>query len=72
MPIILGPTGEFPEGKLNKDDEGALNIGITDKDGEIIIHFGTPIAWLAMDPTRARQFAAVIIARANEVKPEGL
>lgn len=68
-PIILGPTGDFPLGKLNKEDEGGLMIGIGEEDGKVIISFGTPVAWVGMTPLHAMQFAAAIIARAKELDP---
>ena len=45
----LGPTGDFPEGKLGKDDEGGINMAIaaSAKDGQVHIQFGGPVAWLA-------------------------
>ena len=33
----FGPTGEFPRGKLNADDEGGLTLGITNDKGTVII-----------------------------------
>lgn len=30
----LGATGKFPDGKLNKDDEGEIAIGITHSKGK--------------------------------------
>lgn len=70
MPVlILGPTGGFPQGKLNEDDEGELQIGIGEEDGKVILAFGTPVHWLGMTPTHAMQLAAAIIARAKEIDP---
>lgn len=60
-PIKLGKTGEYPDGKLNKDDEGALNIGIMKKDNVIVLEFGTQVHWLALPPDQARLFAETII-----------
>lgn len=66
----FGPTGEFPEGKLNKDDEGALVIGITydQKDNLVIIDFGSPVKWFGMRPTQAVEFANTILRRVQERK----
>jgi hypothetical protein len=68
----FGPTGTFPDGKLDETDDGALKIGIA-YDGQnnlIRIDFGKPIAWLAMDPAQAMQFAKTIIKRAGARKIE--
>jgi hypothetical protein len=45
----LGPTGEYPRGKLHKDDEGGLNCGVAVIDGVVYLDFGgTPVTWLAL------------------------
>jgi hypothetical protein len=49
----LGPTGDFPAGKLNRSDEGGLKIGISVEKGTIIIGFGKPISWIGFGPTEA-------------------
>jgi hypothetical protein len=69
-PIILadppiGPTGDYPLGKLNPDDEGGLRIGITNKDGAVIINFGTPVAWFGMPQDQAINFARLIMKKAG-------
>lgn len=53
----LGKTGRFPEGKLNKDDEGELFFGITHNKNNIIIQFGTPVSWMTLDRDTALKLA---------------
>lgn len=57
-----GATGEFPEGQLGPRDEGELNIAIAaDPDRNVVImDFGKPVAWLAMEPDHARGFISMI------------
>ncbi len=57
--IVLGPTGEYPEGKLNSDDEGEFQIAIGAVEGLVKIHFGTPLVWLAMDPEKPERWRRV-------------
>jgi hypothetical protein len=64
----LGGTGDFPRGKLNADDEGALRIGVTVKDKTVVIAFGKETAWIGMDKAGALMFAAMIKRRAEEIK----
>lgn len=61
----LGATGKFPAGKLNKDDEGELQlaIGVT-RDGLVRIDFGKPVAWLAMTKADAAKFAGLLMKHA--------
>lgn len=65
-----GPTGDYPRGKLNEDDEGGLHIAIGDEKGLVILDFGTGVTWVGMPPDNARAFANLIIARANKVDKE--
>ena len=62
----FGATGTFPRGKLHESDEGALRMGVTVKNGTVILAFGTPVAWLGLTPQIARELAATLIERADE------
>ena len=62
----IGPTGEFPEGKLSSDDEGELTIAITVWRGQVRLDFGAPTAWLAMPPALALRIGRTLIQRAIE------
>jgi hypothetical protein len=68
----FGPTGEFPQGKLDDTDEGALKIGIAyDKlDGIIRVEFGKPIAWLGLPPPEAVGLARLLLRHAGAKKVE--
>lgn len=65
-----GPTGDFPEGKLNESDEGGLmiKVGADRVNKKVYVEFGVEIAWMAFGPTEARGMAASLIAKANEVE----
>ncbi len=65
----LGPTGDHPDGQISKDDEGALNIGITaDKEkGIVILDFGSPVKWIGLSPEDVYGLTKVMIERANEI-----
>jgi hypothetical protein len=63
----LGPTKDYPRGKLNNDDDGGLAIGVgRDRDGVIIIEFGTSVKWIGLDQATAIGFAQLILKHANE------
>lgn len=68
-----GPTGDFPEGKLNPDDEGGLNIAVSHEirpSGAAVVRidFGSPTAWVAMGADQALAFASIIVKHAMELK----
>lgn len=62
----FGATGKFPRGKLHESDEGELQLGVTVKQGTVIVAFGKPVAWLGLTPAIARDLAATLIERADE------
>jgi len=68
--IKLGATGKFPEGKLNKDDEGGLRFAIaSDQEKQIVvIDWGKPVSWLAMTKKEALALGNAIITIADELK----
>ena len=67
--VDLGPTGDFPKGKLDATDEGGINIAIGSQvgpDGLVVrIEFGKPTAWLGLPQEQAVQFAIAIIKHAR-------
>ena len=61
----LGPTHDFPRGKLNAQDEGGLTIAIGNEGGNVVIRFGKKIAWVGFPPEEAIQFALSIMKHAR-------
>lgn len=63
----LGPTGKFPQGKLNEQDDGEIRIGIAADIAKrrVVVQFGTMVSWFAMPPELAREIAAKIIEQAQ-------
>ena len=57
----------FPRGKLNQDDEGQLQVRIGIRDATVIMDFGKPTHWLGMAPENARELAALLVKRADEI-----
>jgi len=64
----LGPTGDYPRGKLGPDDLGGLNIQVGTRDGAVIVAFGTPVEWFGMPPDQAINFAKTIMKHAGAKK----
>lgn len=65
--VKLGATGTFPKGKLNKHDEGGLQLAVGTSDGNVIIDFGKPVHWLGMPKQEALAFAKMIIDKAESL-----
>jgi hypothetical protein len=68
----FGATGYFPQGQLNDDDQGGINIGVAyDKlDGIVRVEFGKPVAWLGLPPPEAIEFAKHLLRHAGAKKIE--
>jgi hypothetical protein len=63
--IILGPTGDFPRGKIGPDNEGGLRIGIASNGDTVILNFGTPVAWVGFPKEQAIELAKTILRHAG-------
>jgi len=61
-----GPTGNFPSGQMNDDDEGEIRIGVGVSDtGEVVMQFGKMIKWLGFEPGDARALAESLTRNAD-------
>lgn len=58
--------GEYPEGKLNVDDEGALAMLLGNEKGKVIIRFPKPVAWVGFTPEQALKIAEDLIYNARQ------
>lgn len=68
MAVKVGPTGEYPEGKMNAEDEGELRIAIGAQDGKVMVVFGAKVTWFAMSLGVARGVAQAILDKAEEIE----
>ncbi len=59
---MIGPSGQFPKGKLNEDDQGELTIGVaTDKEKKtVIINFGKRVAWIGLPAEELKIFINIL------------
>lgn len=65
-----GPTGDFPRGRLNADDEGGLRIAIGGENGNVVMAFGKDVAWIGLPPQQAVDLAQQLIKWARAVARE--
>ena len=66
MPI--GPTGQFPLGKLIPSDEGEIRIAIGVSQGRVVIDFGSQVTWIGFDKQQAIDVAESILAKARSLQ----
>jgi hypothetical protein len=69
----LGASGNYPYGKVDKDDEGELNLAIAaDKQHRIIrIVFGKPVAWIGIPVGHAKELIKILTEKIKELEKEG-
>lgn len=60
-----GPIGDYPHGKLNPSDEGSIQFAIGEKDGKVVLDFGSPVAWIGVTPQQAMDIAAGLMKHAR-------
>ena len=68
VPREFGATGRFPDGKIHPDDEGELTMGITLREGNVILAFGKEVAWLGMGADLAETLGQKLIEKAAELR----
>ena len=59
----------FPEGRLNDDDEGELRVLVSVDDGNVRLDFGKPVAWISMPPEMCLAVAFALIKQAQQLMP---
>lgn len=64
----LGPTGKFPDGKLNPTDRGEIAIAVGAEQGNVVLNFGVPTIWIGLPPTQAREVAAMMVKHADSIE----
>jgi hypothetical protein len=62
-----GAMGEFPQGKLTPQDEGAIRFAVGEQGGKVVIDFGTAVHWFAMTAQEAADLASILLSKARLV-----
>ena len=58
--------GEFPDGRLNAHDEGALAVMVGHEKGRVMMKFPSPTAWIGFTPEQAMDIAQMLITHARQ------
>lgn len=69
--LELGPTGQFPDGKLADCDEGEIQIAVTVLQGKVVINFGKPIAFIGFTTEQADDIADLLRKHAADIRRFG-
>lgn len=57
--------GEFPDGKLNPDDSGAVAMSVGVENGRVVVRFPKAVAWIGMSGDEAFELAQVLLRHAR-------
>lgn len=57
--------GEFPDGKLNPDDSGAVAMSVGVESGRVVVRFPKVVAWIGMSGDEAFELAQVLLRHAR-------
>ncbi len=58
--------GEFPQGRLNREDEGAMAMSIGHENGKVVIQFARNLNWIGFSPDQAIDLAQSLIQHARK------
>jgi len=64
----LGSMGTFSEGKLNKEDEGDIKVGLKIEGEHVILNFGVYVSWLGMTGDEAINMGEHLIQAGRSAK----
>ncbi len=64
--------GQFPEGKIRKDDEGSIMFAVGTEKDTVVIQFVEPVKWIGMNPSQAMEMAQLLIKHARSIKSKSI
>jgi hypothetical protein len=67
VPTSLGPTGRFPAGKIDPNDDGELRCAMTVRDNRLLITFGIAVHTIGFDKTTLHEFISKLIEAAQDL-----
>jgi hypothetical protein len=60
-------AGEYPDGRLNQDDEGQIPMEVGHHSGKVVVRFPKPITWIGLTGDGAMEMAQCLIEHARAV-----
>lgn len=58
--------GEYPNGRLNKDDAGAVAVAIGHQNGAVTMQFPHNLNWIGFTPDQAVDIAQTLLTHARK------
>lgn len=57
--------GEYPDGRMNADDAGAIAMQVGTEEGRVVLRFPKPVAWVGMSGDEAMGLAQLLMKHAR-------
>lgn len=57
--------GEYPNGRMNADDAGAVAMQVGVEEGRVVVRFPKPVAWIGMTGDEAMDIAQALMKHAR-------
>ena len=57
--------GEYPDGRLNANDEGAVSVVIAHQGGKVVMQFPKSLNWIGFTPEQAIEIAETLVQHAR-------
>lgn len=57
--------GEYPDGRLNDNDAGAVAMAVGVENERVVIQFAKPVAWIGLTGDQAMQLASDLMKQAR-------
>jgi hypothetical protein len=57
--------GEYPNGRMNADDSGAVAMQVGVEEGRVVLRFPKPVAWMGMTGDEAMGLAQLLMKHAR-------
>ena len=58
-------AGEYPNGRMNANDQGAIAVGIGHQDGRVTMQFPKNLNWIGFTPEQAIDIAESLVEHAR-------
>jgi hypothetical protein len=58
--------GEYPNGRMNADDAGAIAMQVGVESGRVVMRFPKPVSWIGFTGDEAMEIAQTLIAHARK------
>lgn len=59
--------GEYPDGRLNDDDAGAVGLAIGIENGRVVLQFPKPVVWVGFTSDDAVEIAVALMKYARRL-----